>query len=217
MSEIIITNEAEWLKARLNGIGGSEASAVIGCNPYMSNTDLWQLKTRRKQSPDISSNAHVAYGHAAEGPIRELFALDYPQYEVSYGGAFDMIHNPDHPWLFATLDGRLVEKETGRLGVLEIKTTEILRSMAKEKWRDGVPQNYYVQLCHQLLATGWDFAVLHAQLKRVWDGEVKTTRQTYFIERADIQDDLDYLLTEEIKFWGYVQRDQMPPLILPEI
>ena len=213
----IITNEAEWLKARLSGIGGSEASAVIGMNPYMSNTDLWRLKTGRKQAPDISSNAHVAYGHAAEGPIRELFALDYPEYEVSYGGAFDMVHNPDHPWLFATLDGRLVERETGRRGILEIKTTEILRSMAKEKWRDGVPQNYYVQLCHQLLATGWDFAVLHAQLKRVWDGEVKTTRQTYFIERSDIQDDLDYLLAEEIKFWGYVQRDQMPPLILPEI
>ena len=217
MSETIITNEAEWLKARLNGIGGSEASAVIGCNPYMSNTDLWQLKTGRKQALDISSNAHVAYGHAAEGPIRELFALDYPQYEVSYGGAFDMVHNPDHPWLFATLDGRLVERETGRRGILEIKTTEILRSMAKEKWRDGVPQNYYVQLCHQLLATGWDFAVLHAQLKRVWDGEVKTTRQTYFIERADVLDDLDYLLAEEVKFWGYVQRDQMPPLILPDI
>ena len=213
----IITNEAEWLKARLSGIGGSEASAVIGMNPYMSNTDLWRLKTGRKQAPDISSNAHVAYGHAAEAPIRELFALDYPEYEVSYGGAFDMVHNPDHPWLFATLDGRLVERETGRRGILEIKTTEILRSMAKEKWRDGVPQNYYCQLCHQLLATGWDFAVLHAQLKRVWDGEVKTTRQTYFIERSDIQDDLDYLLAEEIKFWGYVQRDQMPPLILPEI
>ena len=217
MSGKIITNEAEWLKARLNGIGASEASAIIGMNPYMSNTDLWKLKTGRTQAPDISSNAHVAYGHAAEGPIRELFALDYPQYEVSYGGAFDMVHNQDHPWLFATLDGRLVERETGRRGILEIKTTEILRSMAKEKWRDGVPQNYYVQLCHQLLATGWDFAVLHAQLKRVWDGEVKATRQTYFIERADIQDDLDYLLAEEIKFWGYVQRDQLPPLILPEI
>lgn len=118
-----ITNEADWLKARLNGIGGSEASAVVGCNPYMSNTDLWHLKTGRKQAPDISSNAHVAYGHAAEGPLRDLFALDYPQYEVSYGGAFDMVHNSDHPWLFATLDGRLVERETGRRGILEIKTS----------------------------------------------------------------------------------------------
>lgn len=212
-----ITTEADWLRARLSGVGASEASAIIGCNPYMSNTDLWKIKTGRKEAADISSNAHVAYGHAAEGPIRELFALDYTEYEVGYGGAFDMVHNPDHPWLFATLDGRLVEKETGRHGVLEIKTTEILRSLAREKWRDGIPQNYYVQVCHQLLATGWDFAVLHAQLKRVWDGEMKATRQSYIIERADIQDDLDYLLAEEIKFWGYVQRDEMPPLVLPEI
>ena len=218
MSELIITTEAEWHAARLKGIGASEASAIVGCNPYMSNVDLWRIKTGRKKAPDISSNAHVAYGHAAEGPIRELFALDYPQFEVSYGGAFDMVRNPDHPWLFATLDGRLVEIETGRLGVYEGKTTEILRSIAKEKWRDGVPQNYYVQNLHQLLASGWDFVVLHAQLKRVWDGEIKSTRQSYFIERADVKDDLDYLLEAEIKFWEeYVLKDREPPLILPDI
>ena len=213
----IITTEAEWHAARLKGIGASEASAIVGCNPYMSNVDLWKIKTGRKTAPDISSNAHVAYGHAAEGPIRELFALDYPEYEVTYGGAFDMVRHPEYPWLFATLDGRLVERETGRRGVYEGKTTEILRSIAKEKWRDSVPQNYYVQNLHQLLATGWDFAVLHAQLKRVWEGEIKSTRQTYKIERTDVQDDLDFLLGEEIKFWGYVERDECPPLILPAI
>lgn len=213
-----ITNESEWLKERLKGIGASEASAVVGCNPYMSNTDLWRLKTGRKEAQDISSNAHVAYGHAAEPHIRELFALDYPEYEVSYGGAFDMVRNPKYPWLFATLDGRLIERETGRKGILEIKTTEILRSMAKEKWRDAVPDNYYVQLLHQLLATEWDFAVLHAQLKRVWDGEITATRQTYKIERADVQADIDYLLSEEVRFWaGYVLKDIEPPLKLPEI
>lgn len=210
-------NEQEWLQARLAGIGASEASAIVGCNPYMSNTDLWKIKTRRKVAPDISSNAHVVYGHAAEAPIRELFALDYPEYEVSYGGNFDMVHNPEHPWLFATLDGRLVERETGRKGILEIKTTEILRSMQKEKWRDQIPDNYFCQIMHQLLATGWDFAVLHAQLKRVWDGEIKTERRSYKIERSDHQNDLDYLLEEEIKFWGYVERDEMPPMILPDV
>ena len=217
MQTNIITTEAEWHAARLKGIGASEASAIVGCNPYMSNVDLWTIKTGRKSAPDISSNAHVAYGHAAEGPIRELFALDYPEYEVTYGGAFDMVRHPEYPWLFATLDGRLVERETGRRGVYEGKTTEILRSIAKEKWRESVPQNYYVQNLHQLLATGWDFAVLHAQLKRVWEGEIKSTRQTYKIERSDVQDDLDFLLGEEIKFWGYVERDECPPLILPDI
>lgn len=214
----MITSNEEWLKARLQGIGASEASAIIGCNPYMSNVDLWRLKTGRKQAQDISSNAHVQYGHDAEGPLRELFALDYPQFEVSYGGAFDMVHNPEHPYIFATLDGRLKEKATGRLGVYEGKTTEILRSMQKEKWKDRIPDNYYVQVIHQLIATGWEFAVLNAQMKRVFDGDVRTETRRYFIERAEVQNDIDYLLAEEIKFWTeYVQKDREPPLILPEI
>lgn len=210
-------NHEEWLELRLKGIGASEASAIIGRNPYMSNQDLWKIKTGRKKAADISSEAHVQYGHAAEGPIRELFALDYPQFEVSYGGEFDMVRNPDYPFIFATLDGRLIEKSTGRRGVYEGKTTEILRSMQKEKWKDKIPDNYYVQNLHQLLSTGWDFVVLHAQLKRVWDGDIKSERRSYFIERQEVKDDLEYLLEAEIKFWDYVQRDEMPPLILPEI
>lgn len=214
----MIETHEQWLQARLNGIGASEASAIVGCNPYMSNVDLWRIKTGRKAAPDISSNAHVAYGHAAEPHMRMLFALDYAdRYEVQYGGSFDMVYNADHPWLFATLDGRLIERETDRCGVLEIKTSEILRSLAREKWREGVPDNYYVQLLHQLLATGWDFAVLHAQLKRVWDGELKTTRQSYFVERSEVQEDLDYLLEQECKFWEYVQTGQEPPLRLTDI
>lgn len=214
----VIVNAAEWQKERQKGIGASEASAILGLNPYMSNQELWRIKTGRKVIEDISNKTCVKYGHDAEPFIRELFALDYAErYEVRYGGAFDLVRNPENPFIFATLDGRLIESETGRRGVLEVKTSEILRSMAKEKWRDGVPDNYYTQLLHQLLATGWDFAVLHAQLKRVWDGEIVTSRRSYFIEREEVQDDLDYLLAEELKFWEYVQTDREPPLILPEI
>ena len=68
----------EWLKQRLAGIGASEASAIIGRNPYLSNVDLWKIKTGRKRAADISDKPHVQYGHAAERPLRELFALDYP-------------------------------------------------------------------------------------------------------------------------------------------
>lgn len=215
------TTHEEWLKTRLKGVGASESSAIVGQNPYMSNLDLWRIKTGRVKAVDISDKPYVKYGHAAEGPIRELFALDYPEYQVSYGGAFDMVNNPDYPWIFATLDGRLVEKETGRKGVLEIKTTEILRSMQREKWwSDGepcIPQNYYCQVCWQLLATGWDFAILHAQLKYDYRGDIRTERRTYSIERAEILDDLEYLLDEAIKFWDYVERDVEPPLKLPAI
>lgn len=213
-----ITNESAWLKARLKGIGASEASAIVGCNPYMSNVDLWKIKTGRKQAEGISSKEHVKYGHDAEGPLRELFALDYPQYEVTYGGAFDMVHNPDHPYIFATLDGRLVEKATGRRGVYEGKTTEILRAMQKEKWNDAIPQNYYAQILHQLIATGWDFAKLNAQLKRIYDDEVRCETRRYHIERADVLGDLEYLLAAEVEFWEeYVLKDRCPPLILPPL
>lgn len=213
-----ITNEAEWHAERLKGIGASESSAVIGQNPYMSNVDLWRIKTGRKKAQDISNVACVQYGHAAEGHIRELFALDYPQYEVTYGGAFDLVRNPEYPFIFATLDGRLIERATGRKGVLEIKTTEILRSMQKEKWDNKIPPNYYCQVLHQLSASGFDFAILHAQLKFSYGDEIRTERRTYFIERAEVADDIEYLKAKEVKFWREnVEKDIEPSLILPSI
>lgn len=156
-------------------------------------------------------------GHAAEAPLRELFALDYPRYEVTYGGEFDVVRNEQYPFIFATLDGRLTEKDSGRLGVYEGKTTEILKSMMYEKWKGQLPENYYVQLLHQLLATGFDFAVLNAQLKRVYSDDVRTETRRYIVDRSEVEEDLAYLQEEELKFWDYVQRDVQPPRVLPDI
>lgn len=38
-------DEKDWLSGRMNGIGGSDASAVVGMNPYKSNIDLFEEKT----------------------------------------------------------------------------------------------------------------------------------------------------------------------------
>ena len=46
-----IKTHAEWLQAQLKGIGASEASAIVGQNPYMSNVDLWRIKV----GPPISA------------------------------------------------------------------------------------------------------------------------------------------------------------------
>lgn len=219
----IITTEAEWHKARLKGIGGSEAAAIVGRSPWCTNVELWRRKTGRSKAPDIANVEAVKYGHDAEALIRGLFALDYAhRYEVEYGGAFDLVANPEHPFIIATLDGRLTEKDTGRKGVLEIKTTSIVRSMQKEKWwRDGkpcIPDQYYCQVLWQLIATGFDFAVLHAQLKYDYGDDIRSERRSYTIERADVHDDLEYLKAEGVKFWTeYVEKDREPFEILPEI
>lgn len=212
----MIKNEKEWLQERLKGIGGSEASAIIGKNPYMSNQELWELKVGLKEHEDIGNKPCVQYGKEAEAPLRELFKLDFPKYEVQYKD-FDLIRHDKHQFILATLDGRLIEKETGRIGILEIKTTEILRSMQKEKWNQGIPDNYYIQVLWQLLATGYDFAVLKAQLKYQYSGEVRTESKHYFIERSEVQEDIDYLEEAGIKFWVHVENRTRPPLILPEL
>lgn len=106
---------------------------IIGKNPYMTNQQLWYYKTQRRQPEDISGKACVRYGHEAEAPIRELFALDHPEYTVQYGGAFDMVRHPQYPWLFATLDGRLLDKD-GRRGIYEGKPQ---RFCAACRWKSG--------------------------------------------------------------------------------
>lgn len=213
----LIKSHADWIKQRKNGIGASEASAIVGMNPYMSNIELWEYKIGLKEPEDISEKPYVKYGTIAELPLRVLFRMDYPQYDVKYY-KYDMVRNKKYPFIFATLDGRLIEMDTGRKGILEVKTTEILRSMQKEKWNESIPDNYYIQILHQLLATGWEFVKLKAQLKYQYDSEVYLQTKHYHIERSEVKDDLEYLLEQEVKFWNEnVLKKIKPNLILPNI
>ena len=61
-------NRAEWLKGRqdLHGIGGSDASSVLGLNPWRTNLQLWRIKTGRETAPDISGKSYVQYGSEEE-------------------------------------------------------------------------------------------------------------------------------------------------------
>lgn len=211
----VLKSREEWLKNRLKGIGGSEISAVIGRNPYMDNVSLWELKTGRRQAEDISDKPYIQYGQQAEMHLRGLFRLDYPQYKVDYVDNNSWT-NPRYPWAQASLDGWLTDQD-GRRGVLEIKTSEILRSMQKEQWRDAVPQNYYCQCLLYMAVVEADFACLKAQLKTVFNGVPYLQTRHYHIERSDVQDDIDYLMEEGERFWEYVQRDERPPLRLPEV
>lgn len=204
----------EWLVNR-KGIGGSDASAILGLNPYKTNQELWMEKKGQMSPVDISDKSYVKYGNDAEPLLRALFALDYPEYKVEYYDN-NMIINKKYPWAHASLDGELVDLD-GRRGILEIKTTNILQSMQWEKWDNRIPDNYYIQVLHYLLVTEYDFAVLKAQLKRVRDGEVRLTTKHYHIEREEVLLDIKMLKEEEEAFWHSLQSGQKPGLLLPEI
>lgn len=210
----VLKDHAEWLQARTR-IGGSDASAIVGMNPYKSTTDLWLEKTGQTQPEDISNKPYVQYGTQAEMHLRGLFRLDFPQYKVDYIEN-NLWLNERFPWAHASLDGWLTDQD-GRKGILEIKTTEILQSMQKEKWNQQIPDNYFVQIIHYLMVTEFDFAILKAQLKTVFDGVPYLQTKHYFIDRADVEDDIQYLADEERTFWKHVTDGTRPPLMLPEI
>lgn len=208
----------KWLESRTSFLGGSDASAILGMNPYKSNVEVWEEKTGRVIPEDIGYKPYVKYGIDAEKYLTALFALDYPQYEVIANDSYKVYCHPEYSFVAGTLDAELVERETTRKGILEIKTTEILNSMHREKWNDQIPNNYYIQLLHYFLATGWDFSILKAQLKTVYNGnDVRLNTRHYHIERTDVREDLDYLLEQEIKFWWHVEKDIKPNLVLPPI
>ena len=75
---ITLNSRDEWLKHRKNRIGGSDAAAILGKSPYMSNVDLWKIKTGQTEQADISGEEYVQYGNAAEPHLRELFKKECP-------------------------------------------------------------------------------------------------------------------------------------------
>lgn len=208
------SNREDWLQKRKQRIGGSEASAIVGMNPYMDNNDLWEIKTGRKEG-GVSDNALMQYGRDAEPYIRELFKLDFPQYKVFYEEN-NMWVNDKYPFAHASLDGWL-EDENGRRGIFEAKTTNVLSSMAKEKWKGAVPQNYHIQVLHYMMVFEADFAVLKARLKFDYDGEIVLHERHYFFERYELEADIKALEEAERNFYQYVIEDKRPPLILPNI
>lgn len=210
----LLKDREEWLANR-SRIGGSDAAAIVGLNPYKTNRELWEEKTGRRQTEDISDKPYVKYGTNAEQYLRELFKLDFPEYQVFYEEN-NMWTNDKYPFAHASLDGWLVD-ENGRKGIFECKTTNILQSMQKEKWNKRIPDNYYIQLLHYFIVTEFEFAVLKAQLKSEFNGEIYIQTKHYKIERNDVEDDIAFLQEKESEFWEYIKANRMPPIVLPEI
>ena len=206
----------EWLKLRLKGIGGSEAGAVLGCNKYKTNIDVFREKTGTPSN--FKGNAATEYGTSAEEHIRNLFMLDHPEYSLEHH-EYRMYANDNMPFIYATLDGELTRKSDGLKGILEVKTTQIHNPIQWRDWEGDLPmpQSYYCQLLHQLSATGWQFATMVVQIKYHKNGEMIKSIREHTIHRCDVLEDIAYLEEKEQLFWDCVLKKQEPNLILPSI
>lgn len=215
-TRIYASSHEEWLNNRKKGLGGSDSSIILGISPFKTNIDLWLEKTGQKEPEDISDDEKVKYGHEAEDSIRNLFMLDHPEYEL-FHDEFMILRSNKYPFLQASLDGELIDTNTGEHGILEIKTTEIMNKQMLDEWKNGIPNHYYTQCLHYLIVTGYEFVWLRAKLKFVWDSNYQEIRDYYFT-RAKVIEDMKYLLNKEKEFWNEnILKGVRPGLILPEI
>ena len=134
-------NHEEWLKAREDGIGASEVSAIVGLNPWETPFSLWLKKTH--QAPPTEENDAMRRGHYLEDAVVQWWMHETGE-QVIKASAADIIYvHPDYPFMRVTPD-RIVK---GRKKILEVKSTAI--SMG-----DSIPDYYLCQVMYQMYVTG---------------------------------------------------------------
>lgn len=198
--EIDYPDRQSWLAARVNGIGASEAAALMGVSPWMSRDKLFQIKTGAVKPKD-RDNAAKRRGRELEGALSGLFFANHPEFKSTYR-PYTIVAQEERPWLFATLDGEMSTVDVNHLDmVLEIKTAELWSAAKWAEWDNQIPAAYYMQVLHQMLATGCKKVYLFAYLI----GKEESIVREYVFDRADRDDDCQILLAEEIKFWASVE------------
>jgi putative phage-type endonuclease len=178
-------------------IGGSEAAAAAGVDPHRSRVALWLEKTGRAERPETEA---MRWGTLLEPLIRaELRERGYTA--LPCGDVFcDLLRDPDRPWLTGHPDGLIHDEESELDGaLLEVKT---VGQWAKREWNGEPPAAYVAQVQHYLHLTGLGRALL-----AVLVGGQKLELTT--IERN--QRAIDLLLLLEEQFYGFLQRDELPP------
>lgn len=210
MKYVEFDNREKWLDYRQASIGASEIAAAVGLSPFKTPLELWKEKTGRIKPKDISSNPNVMFGNKAEEHLRGLYIAEHPEFSLEYH-PYRIYISEDLPFLTATLDGELININTGKRGVLEIKTADCSKKAKIQEWKDAVPQYYYCQIIQQQLVTGFEFSVLFAKLKYL-SGD--STLRSYEFDRADLIEDINWLREKAEEFWHYVANDKMPPLLL---
>lgn len=185
----------QWLEARRKGVGGSDASTIMGLSQYATPYTVWLEKTGRVIPDDISEKEAVYWGNVLEDVVASEFAKRHPDWSVTRRNA--ILQNVERPWQLASVD-RLVTDGSGRKGVLEIKTAGAFRA---EDWEDGIPDYYLPQPIHYLAVTGREFFAV----------AVLIGGQKYkeFVYERD-EDDVAYLIERERAFWDLVEQDVSP-------
>jgi putative phage-type endonuclease len=175
----------EWLTWRKDGIGGSEAGAIMGSSPYMDVMELYQRKLGL--IPEITANAAMTRGHLLEPVARVEFEL-----ETGLSMKPGCYMHPEHSWMRASLDGISAD---GRY-ILEIKAPGL--TTHREALAGKIKPYYFTQMQHCMGVTGAEMCY-YCSYTDLPDVEplkiIEVPRDDAYIER---------MIDRERDFWQHI-------------
>lgn len=184
-------SKKEWLRYRKMGIGGSDAAAVCGLNPYLTAIQVYLDKTS-ENIEDIDNEA-MRQGRDLEDYVAQRF-MEATGKKVRRCNW--MFQDEQYPFMLADVDRLVVGENAG----LECKTAT---PYMQEHWEDNKIPIHYLLQCHHYIgvygADAWYIAVI------IYGREFKY----YRIERDE--EILAALRQIEKKFWeNHVEKRILP-------
>lgn len=201
---MIIQNTDEWLEWRRNGIGASDAPIIMGVSKFKTANELWNEKTSNEVKKNEDSFI-TEKGHKLEKIARQKYEL-----QTFMDWKPELAEHRDYPFLRASLDGLNAKynafwecKYMGKESYEKLKNTEL-------KPRDRIPKQYYPQLMHQVLVTGFTEIhftgiIDHQVNKDLKKGETEQFTLVYNIDADDITYIEKDLLPTLLSFWDAVK------------
>ena len=183
----------EWLQIRRGYIGGSDAGAIIGMNPYASAFSVWAEKTGKV--PEFEGNISTRTGTLLEDLVARLFMEETGKKVQRMN--FTIV-NAAYPFACANIDREII----GEDAILECKTTNSFVNV--KKFRTGeYPEMWYAQMTHYLAVTG---------AKKAYLAVLSECRDFRVFELERDEEEIKALVDAEREFWNtYVLPKKTPP------
>lgn len=141
----------EQIEQRRRGIGGSDAGAIAGVNPWRTPLDVYLEKTEGVQQ---EQNDAMLWGTLLE----DIVAQEYQRRTGREIAVLEPAAHPKHRWMLATPDRQAIID--GIKGILEVKTARTRSDQWGEPGTDEVPFSYRLQVAHYLAVYGLPIAEL---------------------------------------------------------
>ena len=190
--------EEEWLKARFNGLGGTDTAAILGESKWSSPLKVYKAKA--EGIDNYKSNLSMERGQYLEPLVAKEFERRTNCKVYANGKRIHRMPNID--FMYGTPD-YFYETPNNEVGVLEIKTAA---GRGLEKFYNGIPQMYITQ-AHKYWMIMEQIAQTHiyCSIAIMLDDVVTIEEQTKDADRRNL------ILETDWEFWHNHILPKIPP------